>query len=165
MDGVLSNCVHYIERDLVMEKKSDSYNLPPIAAPNYNFTINAPEFKMNDDDFLIWFLAGVLERHPDYYDCLMYLGNIYTTKGMYEKGLNVDLKLAELKPANPLVHYNLACSYSLLGNTDAAINTLKKAIDLGYKDVEHLERDSDLINIRSDKRYKELIEKLKAKGV
>ncbi len=83
---------------------------------------------------------------------------------MHEKGLNVDMKLAELKPANPLVHYNLACSYSLLGNIDAAINTLKKAIDLGYKDVEHLERDSDLINIRSDKRYKELIEKLKAKG-
>ncbi|MBI2559937.1 MAG: hypothetical protein HYW14_02240 [Planctomycetes bacterium] len=147
-----------------MEKKSDSYNLPPVATPNYNFAINAPEFKMNEDDFLIWFLEGVLEIHPDYYDCLMYLGNIYTAKGMYEKGLNADLKLAELKPTEPLIQYNLACSYSLLGNIDAAINILKKAIDLGYKDVEHLERDNDLVNIRADKRYKELIEKLRAKG-
>lgn len=143
-----------------MEAKSSSSNLPPIAVPNYNFTINTPEFKLNGDDFLIWFLEDVLGRYPDYYDCLMYLGNIYTTKGMYEKGLNVDVKLAELKPADPLVHYNLACSHSLLGNTDAAINTLKKALDLGYKDVEHIERDHDLNNIRADKRYKELIKKL-----
>lgn len=147
----------------MMEPKAGSYNLPPITTPNYNFTINAPEFKMNEDAFLIWFLEGVLEKHPDYYEGLMHLGNIYTAKGMYEKGLSVDLKLAELRPADSLVHYNLACSYSLLGNIDAAIDTLKKAIALGYRDVEHIERDQDLMNVRSDKRYKELIEKLKGK--
>ncbi|MGR3309213.1 MAG: TPR end-of-group domain-containing protein [Candidatus Brocadiales bacterium] len=146
-----------------METKPNLYNLPPIVAPKYNFKINAPEFNMNNDEFLIWFLEGVLEKYPDYYDCLTHLGNVYTAKGMYEKGLNVDLKLVKLKPANNLVHYNLACSYSLLGNINAAINTLEKAIDLGYKEVEHLERDSDLVNIRLDIRYKELIEKLKAK--
>lgn len=147
-----------------MEKKSCSFNLPPITAPKYNFKINAPEFKMNDDEFFIWFLEGVLERYPDYYECLMYLGNIYTAKGMYEKGLNIDLRMVKLKPADPLVHYNLACSYSLLKDTDAAIDALKRAIDLGYKDIKHLERDRDLTNVRADKRYKELIEKFKVKG-
>lgn len=147
-----------------MEMKSGSYNLPPITAPKYSFTIRDPEFKKNDDEFLIWFLEGVLEKYPDYHECLMHLGSIYTTKGMYEKGLDVDFKLVKLKPTDPLVHYNLACSYSLLGKVDSAISTLKEAMDLGYRDVEHIERDRDLINIRPDKRYKELIETLKAKG-
>jgi tetratricopeptide (TPR) repeat protein len=147
-----------------METMPNSYNFTPITTPKYNFTINDPEFKKDEDEFLIWFLEGVLESYPDYHDCLMHLGNIYTTKGMHEKGLNVDLKLVKHKPADPLVHYNLACSYSLLGDTDDAINTLKKAIELGYKDVKYLEQDSDLINIRSDERYPGLIEKLKAKG-
>lgn len=148
-----------------MEIKSSTYNLPSVTIPKYNFTLNAPEFKMSGDDFFIWFLVGVLEKNPNYYEGLMHLGNIYTEKGMYEEGLGIDLKLAKLKPTDDLVHYNLACSYSLLGNIDEAINTLRKAIVLGYKDVEHLERDRDLASIRSDERYAELVKKLKAGGV
>ena len=43
-----------------------------------------------------------------------------------------------------VVHYNLACSYSLLGSVNKALKSLGKAIDLGYNDISHLENDSDL---------------------
>ncbi len=91
----------------------------------------------------------------------MLLGNAYTANGMYEKGLKVDLKLARLRPNEPLVCYNLACSYSLLGSFKQALKSLGKAVDLGYNDLHHLENDSDLDSLRDEDNYKILIDKLK----
>ena len=143
--------------------KADEKNrlLDSITLPNYEFIIKSPEFKKEGEEFIIWFLEGILEKNPNYIDCLMYLGNAYTENGMYEKGLLVDQKLSRLKPNDPLVHYNLACSYALLKNIDAAFNALEKAITLGYNDVAHLEMDKDLAHLRGDIRYKKLIEKIK----
>ncbi len=78
--------------------------------PEYKFDLKTPEFRKTDDEFEIWFLEGVLESYPAYVEGLMFLGNVYTANGMYEKGLKIDIKLAKLKPSDPLVHYNLACS-------------------------------------------------------
>ncbi len=129
--------------------------------PEYNFDLKTPEFRKTDDEFEIWFLEGVLERYPAYVEGLMFLGNVYTANGMYEKGLKIDIKLAKLKPSDPLVHYNLACSYSLLGSANKALESLGKAIDLGYNDIRHLESDSDLDGLRGEAGYEMLINKLK----
>ena len=84
--------------------------------PEYNFELKAPEFQKSDEEFIVWFMEGVIEDYPYFLECLMYLGNAYTAMGEYEKGLQIDVRLVKLKPEDPLVHYNLACSYSLLGN-------------------------------------------------
>jgi tetratricopeptide (TPR) repeat protein len=129
--------------------------------PEYKFDLKTPEFRKTDDEFEIWFLEGVLERYPAYVECLMFLGNLYTADGMYEKGLMVDVKLSKLKPCDSVVHYNLACSYSLLESVNKALASLGKAIDLGYNDIKHLENDSDLDGLRAEAGYEMLINKLK----
>jgi tetratricopeptide (TPR) repeat protein len=129
--------------------------------PEYRFDLKTPEFQKTDDEFTIWFLEGVLDKYPAYVECLMYLGNAYTATGMYEKGLKVDLKLARLRPEDPLVHYNLACSFSLLRRLNESLGSLEKAIDLGYDDLIHLVNDSDLDSLKDDEVYKVLINKLK----
>ena len=129
--------------------------------PEYKFDLNTSEFLKTDDEFEIWFLEGILEIYPAYTECLMFLGNSYTANGMYEKGLAVDVKLSKLKPCDPVVHYNLACSYSLLGSVNKALESLGKAIDLGYNDIEHLESDSDLDGLRDEAGYEMLINSLK----
>jgi tetratricopeptide (TPR) repeat protein len=144
-----------------MKTETKNRFLDSITLPNYEFTINSPEFKKEGEEFVIWFFEGILERNPNYIDCLLYLGNAYTAQGMYEKGLLVDQKLSRLKPNDPLVHYNLACSYALLKNIDAAFEALEKAISLGYNDIYHLERDKDLSHLKDDVRYRKLIEKIK----
>ena len=132
-----------------------------IKVPEYEFTLKAPEFQKKDEEFVIWFFEGVIENYPDYVECLMYLGNAYTARGMCEKGLQIDLKLAKLKPYDPLVHYNLACSHSLLNKISPALAALSNAIKLGYNDIEHLENDDDLDNLKNLEEYKTLIDKLK----
>lgn len=110
-------------------------------------------------DFEISFFEDLVRENPGFVDALIPLGDAYTKRGLYEKGLAVDLKLADLVPVDPTVHYNLACSYSLLGKIDLALHTLEKAIKLGYSDLKWMNKDPDLDNVRKDTRYQTLIKK------
>ena len=71
--------------------------------------------KSNDLDFEISFLEGVLKHRPNYIDALAPLAEAYTRRGFFEKGLEIDKRLAFLCQDDPVVHYNLACSYVLSG--------------------------------------------------
>ena len=144
-----------------METKAKNRFINPITLPHYEFTIKSTAFKKEGEEFTIWFLEGILEKNPNYVDCLMYLGNAYTAHGMHEKGLQIDQRLCSLRPKDPMIHYNLACSHALLKNIDAAFDALGKAILLGYNDIHHLERDKDLTYLRKDVRYRKLVEKIK----
>lgn len=111
-------------------------------------------------DLEIGLCQRVLDAHPNHYDALVTLGEAYTRSGQYQKGLELDLKLAKLRPDNEHIHYNLACSYALAGQADNALRNLSKAVDLGYKDVEHLCKDNDLALLKDDPRFKKLVQKL-----
>lgn len=134
------------------------------ALPNYDFKISTPLLLKEGEDFNIAFYEGIVRKNPVLTACLMYLANAYTAVGMYEKGLEIDKRLSRLLPDDPLVIYNLACSYSLTNDIEMAISTLKRAIDLGYNDIEHLLKDKDLKNIRRDERYKNLINNMIKSG-
>ena len=111
-------------------------------------------------DFEINFYKKLLERKPDFADALHALGNAYTRRGLYEEGLEIDRQLSIIKPDDPIVFYNLACSYSLVGKIDEALRCLKKAVILDYDDFSYMEEDPDLENVRRDPRYKDFREKL-----
>ncbi|MCM8801253.1 MAG: hypothetical protein NC912_04510 [Candidatus Omnitrophica bacterium] len=111
----------------------------------------------SDLDFEINFYERILKERPNFIEALVALGDAYTKRGFYEKGLAIDKRLVELKPYDPIVFYNLACSYSLLGLIDEAIISLKKAIRLGYRDFRWLEKDADLENLRRSPKYNQII--------
>jgi len=73
----------------------------------------------------------------------------------------VDERLARLEPKNPLVFYNLACSYSLTDQFDRAAAALQRALELGYCDFNWLERDPDLRKLRLHPLYEELAETIR----
>jgi len=57
--------------------------------------------------------------------------------------------------------YNLCCIYSLKKDQKNALLYLEKSIKAGYLDYEHLKNDTDLDNIRNNRKFKVLIEPLK----
>lgn len=116
-------------------------------------------------DFEVRFYEKILERKPDFIEALMALGDLYTKQGRVEEGLKVDEKLAQLRPNDETVLYNLACSYSLVNNVDEALVNIKRAFDCGYDNFDYLERDNDLDNLRQDKRFKEYFSDVKNKKV
>ncbi len=113
--------------------------------------------KGEDLDFQMGFYESIVKENPDFADALIALGEIYTKKGLYAKGLKVDKKLIKLRPDNSVIHYNLACSHSLLGDIENSLKALKRAIHLGYDDLVFMKDDPDLSNLRGDERFSEFV--------
>jgi len=115
----------------------------------------------DDIDFEITFYNGLIAKNPKFAEALIALGDLYTKAGMYKEGLAVDEQLVQLRPNDPIVLYNLACSYSLLKKIDMAYRAFKKAINCGYSDFDYLERDDDLLNLRRDRRFQQFLTRVK----
>ena len=120
--------------------------------------------ELDDIDFEIAFYEGVVEKNGDFLEALMALGDIYTKKGLYAKGLEIDKKLVKLRPEDPYVLYNLACSYSLVNDIDHAFQVVKMAVEAGYDDFDHLENDHDLDNLKHDQRFTHYLSQVKVRG-
>ncbi|MEW6302546.1 MAG: hypothetical protein AB1705_03690 [Verrucomicrobiota bacterium] len=115
-----------------------------------------------DLDVEIQFIEGVVRRDPRYVEALQILGDNYTRRGNFSKGRKVDEKLARLRPDDPLVHYNLACSYALTNQVARAVKSLEKAISLGYRDFRWLAKDPDLEKVRRHPSFKKIQAKLQS---
>jgi tetratricopeptide (TPR) repeat protein/predicted Ser/Thr protein kinase len=57
--------------------------------------------------------------------------------------------------------YNFACAAAVAGHTNAAMDYLRKADDLGYTDIANMAKDKDLKSLRKDPRFSALIAKAK----
>lgn len=117
--------------------------------------------ELRDLDVEISFFAGIVRRDPDYVEALQILGDAYTRRGEYADGLKVDEQLARLRPADALVHYNLACSYSLTAQIDQSGASLEKALQLGYRDFKWIVTDPDLRNLRRAALYRKIRARLR----
>lgn len=125
--------------------------------------MKARQKKQENLDFEIEFLEKLIQKDPNYVDALYILGELYTRKKKYNKALEIDLKLAELRPDDPIVFYNLACDYSLLNKKTLGLKALDKAFKLGYDDIEYIFKDPDMKNLRESKRFYQILEKYRKK--
>lgn len=106
-----------------------------------------------DLDVEIGFLEGLIARDPAYVEALQLLGDDYTRRGRVQDGLKVDRQLKDLRPEDPDVLYNLACSLALSRDFEAAAQELNRAFDLGYRDFRWVRRDPDLAAFRRHAAY------------
>ncbi|MEM7262975.1 MAG: tetratricopeptide repeat protein [Planctomycetota bacterium] len=66
----------------------------------------------------------------------------------------------EFRPDDRLAHYNLACAYALAGEASNAVASLRRAIQHGFRDPEHMQADEDLRSLRDNSDFQKLIESL-----
>jgi Flp pilus assembly protein TadD len=85
--------------------------------------------------------------------------NNLAAKGLYARALQMDRRLVRLLPDRAIPWYNLACSFAVLGMTDPAVAALQRALELGYRHLDHLRRDPDLKSLRHDPRFIRLLRK------
>lgn len=116
--------------------------------------------EQRDLDVEIGFFEGLVRRDPRYVEALQILGDNYTRRGKFVNGLEVDQHLSKLRPDDPLVQYNLACSYALTRRFEHAITALLRAIDCGYKDFRWIAKDPDLKAVRKHKLFKKVQAKI-----
>ncbi len=109
-------------------------------------------------EFEIAFYEQLLAEDPNFVDALRALGEAYTRRGWHEKGLAIDQRLTRLRPEDPIVWYNVACSLALLNRLDEAFDALAHAMALGYDDFDYLLKDPDLSALRRSPKLRQLLE-------
>ncbi len=100
----------------------------------------------------------LLERARDLYplDAEVYhqLGHLVLSEDKDRERANKLFEVAAaLDPKNEEALYDVACSYSVEGRTDAALTMLERAVAEGFRDFAWMGRDSDLDSIRTDPRF------------
>jgi len=95
-------------------------------------------------DFDIDFFERLLARRGDAVEVLKILAELVSKKGNHDRAVELDGRLVGLQPDDFLARYNLACSLARAGRPEDAIDSLSRAILLGYDDLDHMESDPDL---------------------
>ncbi len=114
----------------------------------------------SDPSFDIHFYEAVHKRVPDYVDVIELLGGLYTKNGRISDGLRMDRKLVRLQPDNATAHYNLACSLALSRRRADALRSLRKAVSLGYHDLDWMTQDPDLESLKQVPEFQKLLKQL-----
>jgi hypothetical protein len=70
-------------------------------------------------------------------------------------------RVAAAHPEHPGVVYNLACARAQTGRLDEAMTALQAAAEAGFTDYRHVQKDEDLVPLRSRADFGALVERLR----
>ena len=101
-----------------------------------------------------------LDINPDDARALNIGATIWSNLGETEHALDWAKRSLDIDPEDPQLLYNVACVYAIEGKKEDALQCLEEAIDKGYGHREWIEHDSDLNSLRSDSRFKALLERV-----
>jgi tetratricopeptide (TPR) repeat protein len=112
-------------------------------------------------DEAIELLSGVLKEHPRMDGIRPLYAEYLAGAGRREEALAqlTDDALAISRTDHDMAYW-VGSTYALLGDKDLAFKWLGKAIRLGNENKPHFERDSNLVSLRDDPRWPELIAKM-----
>lgn len=82
------------------------------------------------------------------------LARIRLKQNRPEDALSEYQQILALRPKLNIAHYNLACLYSRTNAMEKAMEHLKKAVELGYDDMQKVQTDPDLALLRETDQYR-----------
>jgi thiol-disulfide isomerase/thioredoxin len=97
-----------------------------------------------------------LDKHPRDVNALYTKARSQRELSDWSGHLNTMRRVVEIERTGPHA-YDLACGFSLAGEKDSAFAWLFTAVDLGFSDVEQYKGDDDLIPLRDDPRWEDLL--------
>jgi serine/threonine protein kinase/Flp pilus assembly protein TadD len=101
-----------------------------------------------------------LDKNPDDARALNLGATIWSNLGETENAIDWAKRSLAIDPEDPQLLYNVACVYAIEGMKDDSLKCLERAIDKGYGHREWIENDSDLNSLRTDARFKSLLERV-----
>jgi len=102
-------------------------------------------------------IENYLDLNPDDARALYLGAGALIGTGKTEKGLEWASRAVEIDPNDTGILYNVACTYSLAGRIEEAIDFLERAVAAGFAQKEWIVNDGDLAPLREHSRYLTLI--------
>jgi tetratricopeptide (TPR) repeat protein len=75
----------------------------------------------------------------------------------FEGAIDSFLKALEDNITSPSVHFNLACCYSMIENTEKALQNLEKAIENGFSDISKIQSHKALAYLRKQPEFESFV--------
>ncbi|MFC1707345.1 redoxin domain-containing protein [Planctomycetota bacterium] len=75
----------------------------------------------------------------------------------YDASIESFQRLIRMRPDQPRPYYNIACAYALQGMAPEAVEWLERAIERGFRELDHLDADQDLDLVRRDPAFREML--------
>jgi serine/threonine protein kinase/Flp pilus assembly protein TadD len=135
------------------------------AADNYNIAvpiINAYRALGNPDDLreAVVQRARAAEAHlvkvPEDARARTLLASDYAELGRVEDAMREATFAITLRPNDALVLYNIACTFSLMGRKEEAMNALRKSWENGFRDSDWARHDPDLSILSDDPEFERM---------
>ena len=122
--------------------------------PLEEHSLYQPKNKLTSElDFEFNFYKSLYEKLPNDKRVIALLAELYTRNGFYDAGLELDRKLVAMDSNDSIARYNLACSLALMSELNEALECLKEAIRLGFKELKWILEDPDLANLRETEAF------------
>lgn len=99
------------------------------------------------------------QLQPTAVDPLIKLGNTAVVLNRLDDALGYYLRAEKINGWNPDIAYNIACLESMFGRVDSSLLWLEKALQRGYHDEFALRSNQELLIVREDARFEELLGK------
>ena len=114
----------------------------------------------NDKDYksVIISYKKVLDIAPEDFAANANIGGAYLGLHEFDLAFQYLNKATLINPERPEPYVNMSCAHAMKGDKDRAFRSLQKAVDRGYKNIEHIKNDTDLPeDFRNDPRLNNFI--------
>ncbi|HEV2495553.1 MAG TPA: protein kinase [Terriglobia bacterium] len=101
-----------------------------------------------------------IELHTDDARALYLGANALSHLGERAEALDWNQRALAIDPDDPGILYNVACVYSILGESEKAVDCLENSVKLGRQQTEWMRNDSDLDPLRNHPRFQALLQSL-----
>jgi adenylate cyclase len=101
-----------------------------------------------------------LELNPDEARAYSLGASVLIRLGQNERSKQWTQQAMTLAPADPLVLYNAACNWALLGETDHALDGLERAIEAGVAVGDWINHDPDFASLRGHPRFQAIVKRI-----
>src|SRR5215472_3433925 len=101
-----------------------------------------------------------LELNPDEARAYSLGASVLIRLGQNERSKQWTQQAMTLAPADPLVLYNAACNWALLGETDHALDGLERAIEAGVAVGDWIKHDPDFASLRGHSRFQSVLKRI-----
>jgi tetratricopeptide (TPR) repeat protein len=149
---------HKKEYDKAIRDYDEAIRLDPKYALAFNSRGNAWSNK-KEYDKAIRDYDEAIRLDPKYALAYFNRGYAWYEKKEYDKAIRDFDQTLLLDPKYADAPYNKACCYARQERPEPALENLRLSIELGFRDFEHMAKDTDLDSIRGDDRYKTLLKK------
>lgn len=129
-----------------------------LTAPTMNDVNQA--LQQNDFAAMERLCREILDEDSDNAQAVFMLGYALHAQGELDEAVLYHIRATSFPATAPLAYYNLGCAQALKGNSDQAFKALEKAVELGVTNAAQYRGDSDLQSLRTDQRWKGLLDSM-----